>query len=101
MKRVVLFIAGICACLLAGYFTSRADESLPPTAVFEYSNSQPDWLLDPAPYRAQVKPSADGREVELSNGLVRRVVARRSGVTFTIAARTFVDLHPSCGDTTS
>lgn len=74
MKRVVLFIAGICACLLAGYFTSRADESLPPTAVFEYSNSRPDWLLDPAPYRAQVKPSADGREVELSNGLVRRVI---------------------------
>ncbi len=31
-----------------------------------------DWLLDPTPYRARVQPSADGREIELSNGLIRR-----------------------------
>jgi hypothetical protein len=33
-----------------------------------------DWLLDPAPYRARVKASPDGRQVELSNGLISRVI---------------------------
>jgi len=33
----------------------------------------PDWLLDPSPYKARVTPSADGRSVELNNGLVRRI----------------------------
>lgn len=33
-----------------------------------------DWLLDPAPFKARVAPSADGREVVLDNGLMRRVI---------------------------
>jgi hypothetical protein len=33
-----------------------------------------DWLLDPSPFKAQVARSADGREVVLENGLVRRVI---------------------------
>ena len=33
-----------------------------------------DWLVDGAPFVAKVTPSADGREVELNNGLVRRVL---------------------------
>ena len=33
-----------------------------------------DWLVDPAPFVSKVTPSADGREVELNNGLVRRVL---------------------------
>jgi hypothetical protein len=33
-----------------------------------------DWLLDPAPFKAEVAPSADQREVTLDNGLVRRVI---------------------------
>ena len=33
-----------------------------------------DWLLDPSSYKAQVVRSADGREVVLDNGLVRRVI---------------------------
>jgi hypothetical protein len=33
-----------------------------------------DWLLDPSPFKAQVARSADGREVVLDNGLVRRVI---------------------------
>jgi len=33
-----------------------------------------DWLLDPAPFRAEVKVAADGREVVLQNGLVRRTI---------------------------
>jgi hypothetical protein len=36
--------------------------------------AQPDWLLDPAPYKAQVTPGADGREVTLDNGLIRRAL---------------------------
>ena len=33
-----------------------------------------DWLIDPAPFKAQVTPSADGRQLELSNGLLRRII---------------------------
>ena len=46
---------------LAGPFTTRAAARV-------------DWLLDPSPYQAQVARSADGREVVLDNGLVRRVI---------------------------
>lgn len=33
-----------------------------------------DWLIDPAPFRARVTTNEDGRELELSNGLLRRVI---------------------------
>ena len=33
-----------------------------------------DWLIDPTPFKARVKVSADGRELELNNGLIRRVI---------------------------
>lgn len=33
----------------------------------------PDWLLEPGPYRARVQTNGDGREIELNNGLLRRV----------------------------
>ncbi len=36
--------------------------------------SPPDWLVDPAPFKARVTRSKDGRELELSNGLLRRVI---------------------------
>jgi hypothetical protein len=36
-----------------------------------------DWLVDPTPFKARVTASADGREVELSNGLIRRVIRLR------------------------
>ena len=35
--------------------------------------SSPDWLIDPTSYKARVAVSPDGRELELSNGLIRRV----------------------------
>jgi len=35
--------------------------------------SKPDWLLQPAGYRARISRSADGKQLVLSNGLVRRV----------------------------
>lgn len=34
----------------------------------------PDWLIDPSPYKARVSVSADGRDIELNNGLLRRVI---------------------------
>lgn len=34
----------------------------------------PDWLIDPTPFQARVTKSKDGRELELNNGLLRRVI---------------------------
>ena len=39
--------------------------------------ARPDWLVDPAPYKAQVRASPDGQELVLENGLVRRVFRLR------------------------
>jgi hypothetical protein len=36
-----------------------------------------DWLVHPEAFIASVTPSADGRQVELANGLVRRVIRLR------------------------
>jgi len=33
-----------------------------------------DWLIDPSPFKARVSTNAEGTELELSNGLLRRVV---------------------------
>ena len=33
-----------------------------------------DWLIDPSPYKARVDVSKDGQQLELSNGLLRRVI---------------------------
>jgi hypothetical protein len=33
-----------------------------------------DWLIDPSPFVAKVTPRSDGSEIELANGLVRRVI---------------------------
>lgn len=33
-----------------------------------------DWLIDPGPFVAEVTPRGEGRELELANGLVRRVI---------------------------
>ncbi len=43
-----------------------------------------DWLVDPAPYRARVSTRAGGRELEISNGLLRRVF-REQGNLATVA----------------
>jgi hypothetical protein len=34
----------------------------------------PDWLIEPASFKAQVTPGAEDREVTLDNGLVRRII---------------------------
>jgi hypothetical protein len=39
----------------------------------------PDWQVDPTPYKAKVERRADGREIELNNGLVRRVIRLQPG----------------------
>ncbi len=33
-----------------------------------------DWLIDPSPFVAKVSQSTDGRDLELANGLLRRVI---------------------------
>jgi hypothetical protein len=33
-----------------------------------------DWLIDPSPFKARVNVSSDGRQLELNNGLIRRVI---------------------------
>jgi hypothetical protein len=38
-----------------------------------FAGPEPDWLLDASSYKAHVTASADGRELEMSNGLLRRV----------------------------
>ena len=38
------------------------------------ASAAPDWLIEPAPFRARVTKSRDGRELELNNGLLRRVI---------------------------
>ncbi len=37
------------------------------------TTANPDWLIDPSPYTARAVRDAHGREVTLSNGLLRRV----------------------------
>ena len=58
MKAPAIFVLVLG---LAGPFAARAAARV-------------DWLLDPSSFKAQVARSADGREVILDNGLVRRVV---------------------------
>ena len=45
---------------------------LPLLAAFNLQAATTDWLIDPSPFKARVTPSANGREVTLDNGLVRR-----------------------------
>lgn len=33
-----------------------------------------DWLINPTPFKAEVRVSDDGRQVEMNNGLLRRVI---------------------------
>lgn len=47
---------------------------LPALIAFRLHAATPDWLLDPSPFQARVTASADGREVALDNGLLRRVI---------------------------
>jgi hypothetical protein len=49
-------------------FVSHGFAATPPAAPAR------DWLLDPSPYRAQVRSQPDGHEIELNNGLLRRVI---------------------------
>ncbi len=53
----------ILSLLLVSLISLRADAAAPV-----------DWLIDPAPFKARVNVSADGRELELNNGLLRRVI---------------------------
>jgi len=58
--RTNRFLYGIVSCTFLVSAALQAAQS-------------PDWLLDPTPFRAQVRAHAKGREVALENGLVRRI----------------------------
>ena len=47
------------------------------STVLHAAPARPDWLVDPAPYKAHVRASPDGQELVLENGLVRRVFRLR------------------------
>lgn len=59
MKRLPILLA-VGTCLLASMAVG--------------ADPRGDWLLDPSPYKAQVIVAKDGRELELNNGLLRRVI---------------------------
>ena len=48
--------------------------STAPAAAAAAPAGQPDWLIDPAPYRARIDVAADSSRVDLNNGLVRRTI---------------------------
>lgn len=60
LKMIRSIILGV----LSGIWFSHAAIATPAT----------DWLIDPAPFKARVIVSQDGHEVELNNGLLRRVI---------------------------
>ncbi|MBI3851612.1 MAG: alpha-galactosidase [Verrucomicrobia bacterium] len=43
-----------------------------PISAHAASTTPPDWLIDPAPYRARLITNIEGREIKLANGLVAR-----------------------------
>ncbi len=56
----------LAAGLLAGLLTALWADAASPASR--------DWLVDPAPFRATAQMSLGGGEIELANGLVRRVI---------------------------
>lgn len=52
--------------LLVGLLSPFSLQAAPPASG--------DWLIDPSPFVAKVTPNRDGNEIELANGLVRRVI---------------------------
>lgn len=65
------FIAGALGASIVSVSPSRgmAEEAVLPHQTSRSS----DWLLDPAPYKAKITHQASGKEIVLSNGLVRRI----------------------------
>lgn len=66
----------LAASLFAGLLTALCASAA--------SSASRDWLVDPAPFRATAQVSANGGEIELANGLVRRVI-RLKPATATVA----------------
>lgn len=68
------WIALIVLMLTTGFRLAEAAEvaALPELPAAQLRQPDRDWLLDPAPFKAGLFRSADGKELVLSNGLVRR-----------------------------
>jgi len=60
-KRINPVCIGVLALALAGCKASRPE-------------NRADWLLDPSPFKAEVKASSDGKSIMLENGLLSRTI---------------------------
>jgi len=48
--------------------------NIPAAPPPDTARARGDWLIDPAPFKARVAVSQDGGEIELNNGLLRRLI---------------------------
>lgn len=69
MKYRIAPLSGTLFALLALLSTS----TLPAAPASPIDGARTDWLIDSKPFKAACKASADGREIELNNGLVKRL----------------------------
>jgi hypothetical protein len=60
------------ALLSAAVLPAQDLQALPEVGTPPSARSERDWLIDPAPFPARLGRSADGRELILENGLLRR-----------------------------
>ena len=72
MTRLAAATTVLAAAALVHVARSQDLASLPVDDRMPSSRAATDWLLDPRPYRAAVARSTDGRELVLTNGLIRR-----------------------------
>lgn len=59
---------------LSFLFTSTLTLLIATTAVIAAPSAAPDWLINPKPYKAEVRIHPKGHELELNNGLIRRII---------------------------
>ncbi len=72
MNRRSAALSALATAILLPAARGQDLGSLPVDDTPPSSRAATDWLLDPAPYRARLARSADGRELILTNGLIRR-----------------------------
>ena len=55
---------GLCLAATAVSLSTLAAPTLPAR----------DWLIDPTPFKARIVVNPDGKQIELNNGLIRRII---------------------------
>jgi len=66
--RTLVWLAPVFCVFICGCGPAPSPQS---------AGTGPDWLIDPSPYRAEVRVEADGSGVLLQNGLLRREIRLR------------------------